>query len=181
MGDLAASFFAKAAAKVVYFVKAAWGSETFPPDETSAENEMSVVQYANLCGEKILLTADTGRAGLTEAANFAHLVGLYLPGIDRFQVPHHGSRRNVSSELLDYWLGPKLATPLPAGMHKFTAAISSAKEDKDHPRKAVVRAMIHRGATVVSTEGCSICLQNNQPPRGWGPATAMGYPDEEEE
>jgi hypothetical protein len=54
----------KVAAKVVAFVKAAWGAEVFSPEDTSAENEMNVAQYANLCGKKILLTADTGRTGL---------------------------------------------------------------------------------------------------------------------
>lgn len=70
---------------------------------------MSVVQYANLHGHRILLTGDAGRAGLAEAADYAPFAGLALPGIDRFQVPHHGSRRNVSTEILDRWLGAQLA------------------------------------------------------------------------
>ena len=90
-----------AAAKVARYAKAAWGVEVFSTEPTSAENEMSVVQYASLCDEKILITGDVGREGLTEAADFAPLIGLQLPGIDRFDVPHHGSRRNVSTELLD--------------------------------------------------------------------------------
>ena len=47
--------------KVVSFIRAAWGEESFSSEETSPENEMSVIQYANLCGDKILLTADAGR------------------------------------------------------------------------------------------------------------------------
>jgi hypothetical protein len=43
----------------VALVKAAWGVETFSPEETSAENEMSVVQYALLSGKRMLLTANT--------------------------------------------------------------------------------------------------------------------------
>ena len=65
---------------------------------------MSVIQYANLCSEKILLTADAGRDALTEAADYAPWAGLILPGINRFQVPHHGSRRNLSTEILNRWL-----------------------------------------------------------------------------
>lgn len=95
-------------AKVVEFIRAAWGQETFPEDDTSAENNMSVIQYANLCGQKILLTGDAGRAALEEAADYAPYAGLVLPGIDRIQVPHHGSRHNVSTEILDQWLGPIL-------------------------------------------------------------------------
>lgn len=55
-----AALLEKAAAKVTALVKAMWGAETFSPEETSAENEMSVVQYALLCGKRVLLTADTG-------------------------------------------------------------------------------------------------------------------------
>lgn len=123
--------------KAVNLVKGAWGDETFPAEGTSTENEMSVVQYANLCGKRILLTGDTGREGLQEVVDYAPFIGLALPGIDRFQVPHHGSRRNVSTELLDKILGPKLASK-PEDGSKFTAIISSAKEDEDHPRKSVV-------------------------------------------
>ena len=69
---------------------------------------MSVIQYANLCSKKILLTADAGCRALAEAAVYAPTVGLSLPGIDRFQVPHHGSRRNLSTDILDLWLGDML-------------------------------------------------------------------------
>jgi beta-lactamase superfamily II metal-dependent hydrolase len=172
----------KAAAKVIAFVKAAWGVEVFSAEETSAENEMSVVQYANLFGKRILLTADTGRAGLLEAADYAPYVQLSLPGIDQFQVPHHGSRRNVSSETMDHWLGPRLASKPVDGQESFTAIISSAKADEDHPRKAVVRACIHRGAKVVTTEGASLRTSHNAPNReGWSAAKPVLYPEDQEE
>lgn len=176
------AFLEKAAAKAVSLLKAAWGAEVFSPEDTSAENEMSVIQYANLCGKRILLTADAGRAGLAEAADYALDVGLALPGLDRFQVPHHGSRRNVSTEVLDRWLGPRLPAKPPKGEETFTAIISSAKKDEDHPRKAVVRACIHRGAKVVTTEGLSIRTSHNAPDReGWTTATPAEYPEEQEE
>jgi beta-lactamase superfamily II metal-dependent hydrolase len=167
-------------AEAVAFLKSAWGAEVFSPEETSAENEMSVVQYATLCNTRILLTGDAGRSALAEAADYAPSIGLILPGIDRFQVPHHGSRRNVSTELLDRWLGPRRAV---RGMAPtFSAYISSAKKDEAHPRKAVVRAMIHRGASVWTTEGRSLCMGVNTKARhNWGPATPIEYPDEQEE
>jgi len=168
--------------KAITFISAIWGAENFPEDDTSPENNMSVVQYANLCGKKILLTADAGRAALSEAADFAPYVGLTLPGIDRIQVPHHGSRHNVSTELLDRWLGPRLRVMPEDGQEHFTAIISSAKEDKDHPRKAVIRAFIHRGGKVVTTEGSSKRTGHNAPKReGWSAATPESYPDEQEE
>lgn len=169
-------------ARAVSFLKAAWGAETFSDGETSAENEMSVVQYANLCAQRILLTADSGRSGLSEAADYAPAVGLMLPGIDRAQVPHHGSRRNVSTEVLDRWFGNRLPAPPTPGAEAFTAFISSAKADKDHPRKAVVRAFIHRGAKVIATEGRSIRTSQNAPDReNWGPVAPEQYPTETEQ
>lgn len=167
---------------VVSFIRSAWGEETFSSEETSSENEMSVIQYANLCDKKILLTADAGRGALTEAMEYAPSVGLTLPGIDRFQVPHHGSRRNVSTEILDRWLGERLSAKPEEGTENFTAIISASKEDKDHPRKAVVRACIHRGAKVVSTEGRGIRTGFNSPEReGWVAVPGIPYPEEQEE
>lgn len=166
----------------VSFMRSAWGEETFSSEETSSENEMSVIQYANLCEKKVLLTADAGRGSLNEALDYAPSVGLTLPGIDRFQVPHHGSRRNVSTEILDRLLGERLSAKPEEGTEKCTAIISASKEDEDHPRKAVVRACIHRGAKVVSTEGGGISTGINSPEReGWIAATPLPYPDEQEE
>jgi beta-lactamase superfamily II metal-dependent hydrolase len=127
-----------------------------------------------------LLTGDVGRGGLTEAADYAPFVGLNLPGIDKFQVPHHGSRRNVSSEVLDRWLGPKV--PENQNGAKFQAYISSAKADEHHPRKAVVRAIYHRGGKVFATEGQSIQTNRNAPTRvGWISINPMEYPTEQEQ
>ncbi len=141
---------------------------------------MSVVQYAFLNGHKIVLTADAGREALTEAANYAPTAGLFLPGVDRFQVPHHGGRRNVSTELLDRWLGSRLAQIVPQGQELLTAMISSAKEDKDHPRKAVIRALLHRGALIGTTEDGMLGVWKNAPPRSWDPLRNPPYPDEQE-
>lgn len=175
-------FLEKAATAVVAFLRAAWGEETFSEDETSAENEMSVIQFADLCGDRILLTGDAGRSAMTEAANFAPSIGLELPGIKRFQVPHHGSRRNVSTDLLDQWLGSRLGEKPEPGQGTFSAMISAAKEDKNHPRKAVVRALIHRGATVSTNEGGCVQYGRNAPQRsGWGPVAPLDYPEEHEE
>ncbi|MGO7560572.1 ComEC/Rec2 family competence protein [Rhizobium johnstonii] len=176
------SIIAEAFANAVNFVKSAWGGEFFPAGETSAENEMSIVQYTVLAGKRILLTGDTGREGLQEVIDYAPHVGLALPGVDRFQVPHHGSRRNVSTELLDQILGPRLEYKLADNETRFTAVISSAKADEDHPRKAVVRAMHHRGAFVAKTEGASVRTQVNAPARpGWVAVTNTPYPDDQED
>lgn len=166
--------------KAINFIRSAWGDEYFPADDTSPENNMSVIQYACLCDIKILLTGDAGRAALDEAADFAPYVGLVLPGVDRIQIPHHGSRHNVSTEVLDRWLGTKHDTQ--PDSQSFTAIVSAAKEDKDHPRKSVVRAFIHRGAKVISTEGGHKQTGHNAPDReGWVAVTPLPYPEDQED
>ncbi len=166
---------------IVAFIKAGWGSEKFSDEETSVENEMSIVQYSLLNGEKIVLTGDAGRGALTEAADYAPYAGLALPGVTRFQAPHHGGRRNVSTELLDRWLGPRLPRLLPDGSELFTAVISAAPEDTDHPRKAVLRALLHRGTLIGTTEKGTVSIFNNAPPRGWASIVNVPYPDEQED
>ena len=173
----------KESKKALTLIRAVWGEETFSADGTSEENEMSVIQYANLCNHKILLTADAGCGALDEAADYAPTAGLSLPGIDRFQVPHHGSRRNLSTDILNRWLGdtlPESERP-EEGTGSFTAIISASKEDEDHPRKVVIRACIHRGARVFSTEGNDLQTSYNAPSRDWVTAQALPYPEEQEE
>lgn len=166
--------------KVANFIRSAWGEEVFPEEDTSPENNMSIVQYANLCGKRILLTGDAGRAAMNEAADYAPYVGLALPGIDRIQVPHHGSRHNVSTEVLDRWLGERLGQQPSEG--SFTAIVSASKEDADHPRRSVVRGFIHRGANVITTEGSNKCTGHNAPDReGWVAVEPMPYPGDQED
>ena len=175
------SFIEAVAKKAVSFLKSLWAEEVFSDEETSSENEMSVIQYAYLCGKRILLTGDAGRGALNESADYAGNAHLELPGIDRFQVPHHGSRRNVSTEALDRWLGSRLVDKPNKGEELFTAIISASKKDEDHPRKAVVRAMIHRGAKVVTNQIANISTSHDAPKReGWSAATPLEYPEEQE-
>lgn len=181
MTEEAIGIFEAGLKKVVDFLKAIWGEEKFSSQETSAENEMSVVQFAELCSKKILLTGDAGRTALTDAADYAPILGLSLPGIDRIQIPHHGSRRNVSTEILDRWLGERLPSKPAEGDEAFTAIVSAAIDDEDHPRKAVLRGFIHRGGAVKSTKGKTLRTSHNAPEReGWSSAPSIAYPDEHE-
>lgn len=169
----------KAFKKVANLVKAAWGAETFPTDGTSNENEMSVVQIAIFDQRRFLLTGDTGRDGLTEAADYLEALGHALPGVWAFQVPHHGGRHNVNTEVLDRWLGQRLDTP-PSNTG-WNAICSSAKEDEHHPRNSVIRAMIHRGAHFAATEGRDLRIATGIDRDGWTSVAATPYPDEQEE
>ena len=92
---------------IIKRIAANWGEESLKGNSegTSPENESSVVQFAELCGKQILLTGDAGVEALTEAHEYALNSGILLSEIDRFNVPHHGSRRNLSSGVLDKLLG----------------------------------------------------------------------------
>lgn len=177
---IAETFFERAVA-FVKSIAANWGEENLKGESegTSRENETSVTQYVELCGQKILLTGDAGVEALDEAYDYAVQRGIDLPGIDKFDVPHHGSRRNVSSDVLDKWLGLKLAEE-PETPH-FTAIVSANRNDKDHPRNATVRALVHRGAGVYKTNGAICSHGGDAPDRGWASATSLEYPTDMEE
>jgi len=161
------------------FFAAMWGEEVFPASGTSNENEMSVVQYAYLNNKHILLTGDAGRDALNEAADYAPYVGWLPPGIDFIQVPHHGGRHNVSTEILDRIIGLRLSES--PSNYTCSAVCSSAKADKDHPRKVVKRAFIHRGAHFAETESNTVRFAVGISRSGWSALPQAEYPMEMEE
>ena len=93
-----------------------WNTETLKEDgETSARNESSVVLLGILPNNYgVLLTGDAGRQALTKAYEYALSREYNLQQCQFIQMPHHGSRRNVSPDLLDILLGPILDEGSPA-------------------------------------------------------------------
>ena len=123
-----------------------WDVETLAQNAvTSASNESCVVQYAVLGDSPVLLTADVGPIGLTEAADFGYQLGLVMPKF--VQVPHHGSRHNVTPAVLDRWLGPKQ----PPGVEIGHAFCSVGANKLDYPRGQVKNAFMRRGFMVYCT------------------------------
>ena len=179
------SYLVEAGKSIKSAIRAAWGAETFPASGTSNENEMSVVQFCQYGTMKLVLTADTGRDGLNEAADYAPVVGLYLPGgVTHFQIPHHGGRHNVSTETLNRWFGEPIDEKNPEGQESFQSIVSAARDDEDHPRKVVVRAFIHRGARVDSTDdgkGTKRIGWNPPSREGWSNSIPLSYPSEMED
>lgn len=137
-----ARLFAEGAKKVLE----KWDIETLAENtETSASNESCVVQYGVLGSKAVLLTADVGPIGLAEAADYAYTLGLNRPQF--VQVPHHGSRHNVTPSILNRWLGPKVALGTAVG----TAFCSVGSNKQDYPRGQVTNAFMRRGFKVYST------------------------------
>ncbi|WP_171208737.1 MULTISPECIES: MBL fold metallo-hydrolase [unclassified Ruegeria] len=92
--------------KAKQFFSETWNEEKLEenPDPTSTLNETSIVQYAIIDDRAVLLTADSGPIGLNEAAGVAEYLNIKRP-LNFIQIPHHGSRRNVTPSVLDQWLG----------------------------------------------------------------------------
>lgn len=131
-----------------------WDVETLsdkPQPPTSASNESCVVQYATLEeGRSVLLTADVGPDGLNEAADYAATLGLAWPKF--VQMPHHGSRHNVTPCVLDRWLGPRKTQGVEVG----TAFCSIGANKPDYPRGQVKNAFIRRGYKVFANRTAMI-------------------------
>lgn len=138
---------AKSAVKAVF---EAWNVETLSdnPEPTSPSNETSTVLLGQLGSKKVLLTGDVGPEGLGEAALYANALGR-LSAPDLVQVPHHGSRRNVTPTILDVWLGEALLEGT-----RGVAYCSVAKGKLGtYPRRTVSNAFRRRGYPVHVTHG----------------------------
>lgn len=161
--------------KGISWIAEQWDMEWLREDvETSAENESSVVLWGRLDGRSVLLTGDAGVRALTATADVAEANNIFLPNELKFiQVPHHGSRHNVSTTVLDRIVGPR--KPFDDGKTTMTAMISAGKDSTSHPRKMVVNAFIRRGAQVICTQGVGACQPYNMPNRGWPAATPMTF------
>ncbi|MHB1006519.1 MAG: ComEC/Rec2 family competence protein [Chloroflexota bacterium] len=171
----------QAATKATSWVGELWGVETLREDvETSAENESGVVLFGKISGRGVLLTGDAGIRALNATADVMEAYGTLLPNNLQFvQIPHHGSRHNVSTTVLDRIVGPrKIADD---GASAKTAYVSAGKESATHPRKAVVNAFIRRGCQVVATQGEAKCHRHNMPTReGWVAVTPLPFSDKVE-
>jgi beta-lactamase superfamily II metal-dependent hydrolase len=147
----APSFFGALIEKAISWIPEIWEIELLKEGAvTAAENETSTVLYGRFGSLSILLTADAGVNALLWAANFAQQNGIDLATLNLVQVPHHGSRSNVTPSVLDRLLGPKL--PRGAAEKRY-AIVSCPKDDENHPRKMVMNAFMRRGAGVRKTQG----------------------------
>jgi beta-lactamase superfamily II metal-dependent hydrolase len=168
---------------VASFINSSWKYDTLRDDvKTSAENESSVILFLPLKNHPILLTGDAGIKALSNAAYFAEsTLKIHLHEILKFiQIPHHGSRHNVSSSILDKIVGIRKNSN--DGQTSKIAFVSSSKESTKHPKKVVINSFIRRGVKVFNTKGKAIRHSYNMPKRpGWVSLEPMCFSDKEEE
>jgi beta-lactamase superfamily II metal-dependent hydrolase len=173
--------FAQKRIESIYKVFEDWHIETLPNDaSTSSENESSVVLYANLFSNPILLTGDAGVQALTRAYDYAiKSLRIDISNCVFYQVPHHGGRHNVTPKLLNKIISPILPKDTPVNK---LAYVSVSKDSSDHPKRQVTNAFKRRGVDVKRTEGNTICRFHGFSQRdGWGSIPSIPFYEQVEE
>lgn len=166
--------------KILFNIKEKLGAETLRDNGvTSRENESSVILYANFERYRyggILLTGDAGNEALQNAYDYACEREVDIShNLQFIQIPHHGSRRNVSPIILNQIIGEI------GEKDSITAFVSAGKNDEKHPRRVVTNAFIRRGCKVVATQGSTKHHYRNMPEReGWTTAESIPFYDEVE-
>jgi beta-lactamase superfamily II metal-dependent hydrolase len=101
-------------------------------NDTSAENNSSVISQIVYNGSVLLFTGDAGVPALERA-----IIPCGVRNVKWLDVPHHGSKHNVNSGVLNR-LMPDVA-------------YFSARGTRKHPSVAVINALKRRGCTCYST------------------------------
>lgn len=127
--------------------------------QTQPENNSSAILALPHASGVHLLTGDAGAQALACAAASYNLANCHW-----MQIPHHGSRRNITKALIEHF--------------KPTVAFVSAEGSVKHPRRAVVNAFKQTGCRVYSThypnETSLWHHRGNVPQRGgYSTATAL--------
>ncbi|MBL7867403.1 MAG: MBL fold metallo-hydrolase [Flavobacterium lindanitolerans] len=131
---------------------------------TSAENDMSLILLLTVGKTKVLFTGDAGTQGMFKAIYYATDNDISLKDLDVFQVPHHGSRRNLSKGILKY-------------IDTKYSIISCAANSPKHPSPIVVNSLIRRGMNPYSTKGILLNYHNLVVPQraGLSPAAPLAF------
>lgn len=135
----------------------------------SASNNSSVISMLEVDGKRMLFTGDAGEEALRPVVDRLIQEGIAPGGLNLVQVPHHGSRKNVTPSLLDDLLGD--ITPFTRG--KAYASVPKKNPECRHPAKQTTNAFHRRGYPVVTTAGSTKRFHRNAPDRGWGKSAAL--------
>lgn len=127
---------------------------------TSAENDMSLVLLLTVGKTKVLFTGDAGTQGMFNAIRYATDNNISLKDLHVFQVPHHGSRKNLSKGILKY-------------INAKYSIISCAANSPKHPSPIVVNSLIRRNMNPHSTQGALLNYHNDNVPMRAGLSSAV--------
>jgi beta-lactamase superfamily II metal-dependent hydrolase len=126
---------------------------------TTARNNSSIIITLQVEGRRALFTGDAGAPALELAVANMSTWNLAATPLNFFDVPHHGSRHNLTPELLDALLGESNAAKIGC------AYVSVGKEADDFPRAEVANAIRRRGYPVYATRGQNIWWHYGSPER----------------
>jgi beta-lactamase superfamily II metal-dependent hydrolase len=133
-------------------------------EATSAENEMSLILLLTVANSKILFTGDAGTQGLFNAIKYANAIGYNLKDLDLFDIPHHGSRHNLSKGILKYIKS------------KYSVISCAKKSEPSHPSPIVTNSLIRRNMTPYCTKGQLLYYHSgNVESRGYNSATPIPF------
>ena len=119
------------------------------------------------------MTSDAGVSALNYAADELECLGLNSNCAAYIQVPHHGSKHNVDSNLLNRLIGDSIKETDTASK---SGIVSISKEsDGKHPSKAVLNAFKQRGVNVCKTKGSNLVHRSSDIPVREGYSTAQSY------
>jgi beta-lactamase superfamily II metal-dependent hydrolase len=142
---------------------------------TNPRNNSSAITLLEIDERRLLFTSDAGVPALDRAWDWLEQTSADMSPLRFVQLPHHGSRHNASSALLNRLLGP-------TGQDQTRSAfVNVGPEAVKHPSPRVANGFMRRGYKVFQTRGQDIQHQHNAPDRGWGPAKPIEPLDESAE
>lgn len=149
--DCKTQYFAKTMKKLVRYIK---GFMPWQNEDTTPINETSIISLLTMPDKGYLLTADAGRNGITEALKYkSSQYILSRRSIDVLQLPHHGSRKNVTPSLIQQ-----------IGAHEFIISCPPNGLESHHPSRRMVNMVLENvpDAQVYTTAHCkSFVFHNN--------------------
>lgn len=131
---------------------------------TSAENDMSLVLLLTVGKARVLFTGDAGTQGMHKAIYYATEKGISLKNLNIFDVPHHGSRRNLSKGILRH---------ISANYSVVSCSVLGAPK---HPSPIVINSLIRRNMTPYKTQGKVLNFRFGGVPSREGYTTATPMP-----
>jgi beta-lactamase superfamily II metal-dependent hydrolase len=143
--------------EVIEFIEDGWDLDLLNNDDdtTSAENNTSTIILLTLDDRRILFTADAGKTALLRAIEYADGLNISLTSMELLHVPHHGSKRNLSTKILKK-------------INARIAHISATGESIKHPSKKVINALQKNGVSIVNvSRKQSVLYHNLANSRGW--------------
>lgn len=133
-------------------------------ETTSPINESSLVFLFEYDGIKMLFCGDAGRNSFKEVFKRIDDANIKIDDINIIKMPHHGSRHNVTPEIIDKLAGNKPSC--------YISCVDG--QEGHHPSKRLVNLLREKGLKVYKTAGKGLCWRHNIDIRqGWTSVTTL--------